>query len=108
MPLSVRRCVPLGAGRRRTLNVHTPLLGVETESLERALLAQTLRGIDMFISTVVTSTGVSLGVFVWLRLARAYRCGVRLESILCITLPSASRTACEVKFSEGIRLIKCF
>jgi hypothetical protein len=25
-----------------------------------------------------------------------------------MTLPSASRTACEVKFSEGIRLIKCF
>ena len=27
---------------------------------------------------------------------------------LCITLPRASRTACDVKFSEGIRLIKCF
>jgi hypothetical protein len=25
-----------------------------------------------------------------------------------MTLPRASRTACEVKFSEGIRLIKCF
>ena len=25
-----------------------------------------------------------------------------------MTLPNASRTACEVKFSEGIRLIKCF
>ena len=25
-----------------------------------------------------------------------------------MTLPSASSTACEVKFSEGIRLIKCF
>jgi hypothetical protein len=27
---------------------------------------------------------------------------------LCITLPRASRTAWEVKFSEGIRLMKCF
>jgi hypothetical protein len=25
-----------------------------------------------------------------------------------MTLPSASRTACEVKFSEGIKLMKCF
>ncbi len=28
--------------------------------------------------------------------------------ILCITLPNASRTAWEVKFSEGMRLMKCF
>lgn len=28
--------------------------------------------------------------------------------LLCITLPKASRTACEVKFSEGMRLMKCF
>lgn len=28
--------------------------------------------------------------------------------ILCITLPKASRTAWEVKFSEGMRLMKCF
>jgi len=28
--------------------------------------------------------------------------------ILCITLPSASSTACDVKFSEGMRLMKCF
>jgi hypothetical protein len=27
---------------------------------------------------------------------------------LCITLPRASSTACEVKFSDGIRLMKCF
>lgn len=25
-----------------------------------------------------------------------------------MTLPSASRTACDVKFSEGIKLMKCF
>ena len=30
------------------------------------------------------------------------------KSLLCITLPSASRTACDVKFSEGMRFIKCF
>lgn len=60
---------------RRTLNIHTPLFGVETESLQRALLAQALRSINVFISTIVTGTRVSLGVFVWLRLARAEQCG---------------------------------
>jgi hypothetical protein len=30
------------------------------------------------------------------------------ENILCITLPRASSTAWDVKFSEGMRLIKCF
>lgn len=25
-----------------------------------------------------------------------------------MTLPKASRTACDVKFSEGMRLMKCF
>ena len=30
------------------------------------------------------------------------------RSLLCITLPKASRTACDVKFSEGMRLMKCF
>lgn len=33
--------------------------------------------------------------------------GARL-CILCITLPKASSTAWEVKFSDGMRLIKCF
>jgi hypothetical protein len=28
--------------------------------------------------------------------------------LLCIGLPRASSTACDVKFSEGMRLIKCF
>lgn len=30
------------------------------------------------------------------------------RNILCIILPRASRTACEVKFSDGMRFIKCF
>ena len=28
--------------------------------------------------------------------------------VLCMTLPKASSTACDVKFSEGMRLMKCF
>lgn len=28
--------------------------------------------------------------------------------LFCMTLPKASSTACEVKFSEGMRLMKCF
>lgn len=31
-----------------------------------------------------------------------------IYDILCITLPNASRTAWEVKFSDGMRLMKCF
>jgi len=30
------------------------------------------------------------------------------QTVLCMTLPRASRTAWEVKFSDGMRLIKCF
>jgi hypothetical protein len=33
---------------------------------------------------------------------------VGTDDVLCMTLPRASRTACEVKFSEGMRLMKCF
>jgi hypothetical protein len=41
------------------------------------------------------------------RFSNRVSCG-NTEDILCITLPKASSTACEVKFSEGIKLIKCF
>lgn len=32
----------------------------------------------------------------------------KYNAVLCITLPRASKTAWEVKFSDGMRLIKCF
>jgi hypothetical protein len=58
--------VDLQVGRATTeaLNVDTPLLGVEVEGLEGTGLAEKLNGIDVLVSTVVTSTGVTLGVLV--------------------------------------------
>lgn len=32
----------------------------------------------------------------------------KYNTVLCMTLPRASRTAWEVKFSDGMRLMKCF
>ncbi len=32
----------------------------------------------------------------------------KYNAVLCMTLPRASRTAWEVKFSDGMRLMKCF
>jgi hypothetical protein len=58
--------VDLEVGRATTqaLNVDTPLIGVEVESLEGTGLAQKLNGVNVLVSTVVTSTGVTLGVLV--------------------------------------------
>jgi hypothetical protein len=58
--------VDLQVGRATTqaLDVNTPLVGVEVESLESTGLAQKLNGIDVLVSTIVTSTGVTLGVLV--------------------------------------------
>jgi hypothetical protein len=38
----------------------------------------------------------------------SFRRAKPFEVVLCITLPNASSTAWLVKFSEGIRLMKCF
>lgn len=58
--------VDLQVGRRATqaLDVDTPLLRVQVESLEGTLLAGDLNGIDVLVTTIVTGTGVTLGVLV--------------------------------------------
>ena len=58
--------VDLQVGRATTqaLHVDTPLLRVQLEGLQSTLLAQQLNRINVLVSTVVTSAGVSLGVFV--------------------------------------------
>ena len=48
----------------QALYVDTPLLRVEVESLESTSLASKLNGIDVLVSTIVTSTGVALRVLV--------------------------------------------
>lgn len=51
-------------GARQRLDVDAPLVGVEAEGLESTPLAGELNGINVFVATVVASTGVTLGVFV--------------------------------------------
>jgi hypothetical protein len=54
----------VGRGSRKALDVDTPLLGVEVESLKSTLLAETLDLVDVLVATIVTSTGVTLRVLV--------------------------------------------
>lgn len=54
----------VGGATRKALNVDAPLGGVEVEGLESTLLAGDLNGVDVLVATVVTSTGVTLGVLV--------------------------------------------
>ena len=54
----------VGGRTRQALDVDTPLLTVETKSLEGALLAEQLDGINVLVTTVVAGTRVALGVLV--------------------------------------------
>jgi len=54
----------VGRATRETLDVDTPLLRVEVESLESTSLAGKLNGIDVLVTTIVTSSGVTLRVLV--------------------------------------------
>lgn len=58
--------VDLEVGRAATeaLDIDTPLLGVKVEGIEGTALAEQLDLINVLVATVVTSTGVSLGVLV--------------------------------------------
>lgn len=49
----------------QALNIDTPFLGVQVECLESTSLAGQLNRVDVLVSTVVSSTWVSLRVFVW-------------------------------------------
>lgn len=54
----------IGRASAQALDVDTPLLGIQSKSLEGTLLAKKLYGINVLIATVVTGTRVSLGVLV--------------------------------------------
>jgi hypothetical protein len=54
----------VGWATAQTLNVDTPLLRVQTEGLQRPLLAKQLDLINVLVSTVVAGTRVTLRVFV--------------------------------------------
>lgn len=54
----------VGRATTQTLNVDTPLLRVQIERLESTRLASKLNRVDVLVTTVVTSSGVSLRVLV--------------------------------------------
>jgi hypothetical protein len=73
------------------------------------VLAQPFSFVNVLVAAIISRSWVSFRVLVYANHS-AFGAAVcsPLFNILCITLPKASRTACDVKFSEGIRLIKCF
>jgi hypothetical protein len=54
----------VGRAARQALDIDTPLIRVEMESLESSLLAEQLDPVNVLVATVVTGTGVTLGVLV--------------------------------------------
>ena len=48
----------------QALNVDTPLLRIKTECLQSTRLAEQLDRVDVLVATIVSGTGVSLGVLV--------------------------------------------
>lgn len=58
--------VDLQVGRAATeaLDVDSPLLVVEVEGIESTALAEQLDLVNVLVATIVTSTGVALGVLV--------------------------------------------
>jgi hypothetical protein len=54
----------VGRATAKALDVDTPLGRVQVEGLESTLLASDLNGIDVLVATIVTGTGVTLGVLV--------------------------------------------
>lgn len=65
----------IGRAAAQALHVDTPLGGVQVEGLESTLLAGNLNGINVLVTTVVTSTGVALGVLVAHRRAQSIEDG---------------------------------
>ena len=91
-----------------TLDVDTPRLGVKAKRLEGALLAEAFGLINELVAAIISSAWVSFGIFVCSTDQYISSFWQPMVSLLCITLPSASSTACDVKFSEGMRLMECF
>lgn len=54
----------VGRASTQTLDVDTPLFGVKVERLQGTSLTGKLNGINVLVATIVTSTGVTLGVLV--------------------------------------------
>lgn len=57
-------CLQVGRASTEALNVDSPLLRVQPESLKSAVLAESLDSVNVFVATVVAGTGVTLRVLV--------------------------------------------
>lgn len=92
-----------------TLYIDAPLILFQSERLQGPLLAKPLCLVDVLVTPVVSCSRISFGVLICSNKSLALIHPLEyMHDLLCITLPNASRTAWEVKFSEGIRLMKCF
>lgn len=54
----------IGRAATQALDIDTPLLRVEVEGLEGTSLASGLNNVNMLVTTIVTSSGIALGVLV--------------------------------------------
>ena len=54
----------IGGTAAQALNIDTPLLRVDVEGLEGSCLAKELNLIDVLVATIVSGTGIALGVLV--------------------------------------------
>lgn len=57
-------CLEVGRATAQALHIDTPLLGVQTKSLEGPLLAKQLDLVDVLVTSIVAGAGVTLGVLV--------------------------------------------
>jgi ribosomal protein S5 len=86
-----------------TLNIHSPLLGVKTVGLKSTLLAQALRGINVFVSTIVTGAGVSFGVLVCIVVRMAGLSGKQKRETGVHTLHNTAKSIEDSLRSEVLR-----
>ena len=99
--------VDLQVGRAATqaLNVDTPLGRVEVEGLQGTSLACELDGIDVLVTTVVTGTGVTLGVLVGHGRTKGIENGVRSE-VLRSDQDNRFTLTLNLLFLQTVRLVQ--
>lgn len=103
----MKRTVCIVSFVKRTLDIDAPFFFIQAKGLQRSFSAEAFSFVDMFITAIVSCTRVSFRVFVCSPPLDEMISYLRHEIVLCIILPSVSSTACEVKFSDGMRLMKC-
>jgi hypothetical protein len=65
----------IGGAAAQALHIDTPLLGIQAERRKRTSLAGQLDGVNVLVAAVVSSPGITLGVFVGHRRAEGIENG---------------------------------